>query len=464
MTTCQDVEPKESKGLDDVIINGSTWAAIWHMAWPLLLQMSSVSIASFCDVWVAGQMGSDVQAAIGICGQIWFFMILMTVALSAGTTALVSRYWGARDMEQTVKAAKQSMMFGIIFGISSALIGLIIARPLVAMLGASETVQELGWQYMRVDLLSQLPFTICWVAHSIWRAKGNTRAPMINWVLMTIVICTLDFALCIKPFQMGIQGIGCAWVTAACLGAALNFFQLRKTELAGCVSVPLLIKEGISREWFWKILKIGIPACVMDLAWVGGSFALFLIFAKTVNPTACQASWAIGFRLEEIVSCLPLYALGAAIAPIVGQNLGAKKPERAERAGWQVTWIGLGFTSLVAFVLFFGAEAIARLMSHDPAVIEYSKQYFQVVGLSQPFVALFIILFGAMQGAGYTAWPMWAGVIVLTGLRLPLAWFLTGNSFDGPMGCWIGIAASSVVLGSLAIWRYQTGAWKHVKV
>lgn len=84
------------------------------------------------------------------------------------------------------------------------------------------------------------------------------------------------------------------------------------------------------------------------------------------------------------------------------------KPERAERAGWQVTWLGLGFTSVIAFVLFFGAEFIAKLMSSDPAVVEYSKQYFQVVGISQPFVALWIILFGAMQGAGYTAWPMWS--------------------------------------------------------
>ena len=461
--TCQELESDE-KNLDDVIINGSTWAAIWHMAWPLLLQMSSVSVASFCDVWVAGQLGSDVQAAIGICGQIWFFMILLTVALSAGTTALVSRYWGARDMDMAILAAKQSMLFGLVFGVFSAAVGLLVARPLVAMLGATPAVQELGWQYMRVDLLSQFPFTICWVAHSIWRAKGNTRAPMVNWILMTIVICTLDFVLCVKPFQMGIAGIGTAWLTAGVLGAVLNFFQLRKTELADCVSIPKLFRDGVSKEWFMKILKIGIPACVMDLAWVGGSFALFLIFAKTSNPTACQASWAVGFRLEEIVSCLPLYALGAAIGPIVGQNLGALKPERAERAGWQCTWLGLGFTCVIAFVLFFGAELIAKLMSSDPAVIEYSKQYFQVVGLSQPFVALWIILFGAMQGAGYTGWPMWAGVIVLTFLRLPLAWVLTGSVYDGPMGCWIGIAASSLVLGVLSIWRFKTGVWKLVKV
>jgi Na+-driven multidrug efflux pump len=243
-----------------------------------------------------------------------------------------------------------------------------------------------------------------------------------------------------------------------------NLIFLKRTELAECASARALIKEGLSREWLLRLLKVGIPACVTDFAWVGGSFALFLVFAQTVNPTACQASWAVGFRLEEIVSCLPLYALGAAVAPIVGQNLGALKPERAERAGWQVTAIGCGFCSVIAVALFVLAEPIARLMSQDPDVIKYSTQYFQVVGLSQPFVALWIILFGAMQGAGYTTWPMWAGVIVLTLLRLPLAWYLTGRCFEGPMGCWIGIAASSIVLGILAVLRYKTGVWKLVKV
>ncbi|HMO19687.1 MAG TPA: MATE family efflux transporter, partial [Candidatus Melainabacteria bacterium] len=92
MVTCQNIDDKQ-KQIDEVIVNGSTWAAIWHMSWPLVIQMSTVSLASFSDVFIAGKLGSNVQAAIGLCGQIWFFMILITVALSAGTTALVSRFW-----------------------------------------------------------------------------------------------------------------------------------------------------------------------------------------------------------------------------------------------------------------------------------------------------------------------------------------------------------------------------------
>lgn len=463
MTTCQNLEKKKFD-LDDVIVNGSTWAAIWHMSWPLVIQMSTVSIASFCDVWIAGKMGSNVQAAIGICGQIWFFMIMLTVALSAGTTALVSRFWGARDFKTAEEAARQSMIFAFCFGTLSMIGGLIVCRPLLALLGASEEVQRLGWQYMSIDLLSQLPFTVVWITHAIWRAMGNARVPMINWAIMTTIILVLDYSFCIQPFQMGIGGIGLAWFIASLVGMTLNLIFLRKTKLAEAMTFKSMFESGLSRLWLMRLLKIGLPACVTDLAWVGGCFALFLIFAQTENPTACQAAWAVGFRLEEIVSCLPVYALSTAVATIVGQNLGAKKPDRAEKAGWQVAMVGGLFTLVVGIVLFLGAERFSSLMSSDPVVIAYTAQYFQVVGLCQPFVALWLILFGAMQGAGYTYWPMWASIVGLVLVRLPLAWFLTLKFNDGPLGCWLGVGFAAILLGILALWRYSTGVWKTQKV
>ncbi|MBX9696401.1 MAG: polysaccharide biosynthesis C-terminal domain-containing protein, partial [Cyanobacteria bacterium] len=259
MTTCENTEAKKDE-LDDIIVNGSTWAAIWHMSWPLLLQMSSVSVASFCDVWVAGKLGAGVQAAIGICGQVWFFMMMMTVALSAGTTALVSRFWGAKDMETAVLAAKHSMQFAFIFGTVSAILGLAIAKPLLYMLGASPEVQELGWEYMQVDMVSQLPFTIAWIAHAIWRAKGNARTPMMIWFLMTVIIVVLDIVFCMWPLHLGIRGIGLAWVIAAFVGTILNLYLLGRTDLKDCVDLVGLWKMGISKDWFKRLFNIGIPA------------------------------------------------------------------------------------------------------------------------------------------------------------------------------------------------------------
>ncbi len=474
MDTCQDLNEKKLNSHTDieqsdaVITQGSTWAAIWHLALPLMGQMSVIALASFCDVYVAGKMGSDVQAAIGLCGQIWFLMMLITVALSVGTNALVSRYWGAKDLPMAVQAARQAMTFGFIFGAVSAACGLLAAQPLLVLLGATPAVQKLGWDFISVDLLSQIPFTVVWVAHSIWRAKGNARVPMVNWIIMALIVVALDFILCIHPFHIGISGIGWSWVVAALVGMAINVYLLKKTELAQCVNFKLMLKEGLSKDFMWRLLKIGIPACINDLVWIGSCCAFFLIFAKTANPTACQASWAVGFRLEEIVSSLPLHAFSMAVATIVGQNLGAKQPQRAERAGWQVAAIGVGYTSVMALVLFFFGGEIAKHMSTDPLVLKYVTDYLRIVGMCQPFVALWLVLFGAMQGAGYTVFPMWMSVVCLLVLRLPLAYYLTKTYFygvqDGPLGCWISVAVSAVIIGILAIWRFKTGVWKTQKV
>ncbi|MBI5172022.1 MAG: hypothetical protein HY986_03995, partial [Candidatus Melainabacteria bacterium] len=134
------IDEKEQKlSVDEIIVSGSTLAAIWHMSWPMLVQMLIVSAASFADVWVAGKLGSDTQAAIGICNQIWFLMLLMTVALSSGSMALISRFWGARDYEQAEEAGRQSMLFAIVFGVLSTGAGLLAARPLLMLSGASAT-------------------------------------------------------------------------------------------------------------------------------------------------------------------------------------------------------------------------------------------------------------------------------------------------------------------------------------
>ncbi|HEY9791558.1 MAG TPA: MATE family efflux transporter [Candidatus Obscuribacterales bacterium] len=448
---------------DEVIIKGSTWAAIWHMSWPLFINMITIAVASFFDTYVAGRLGSSAQAAIGLCGQIWFFMVLLAVALSAGTNALVSRFWGEGDVEKTTQAARQSILFAVIFGAVSAGVGLLVCRPLLQLLGASPEVQRLGWDFLKFDLCAQLPFTLLWVTNSIFRAKGNARVPMVIMGLITLQVIVLDYCLCLGPLHVGISGIGMSWGIASILGVLLSFKLLRRSELAECLNLRLMLKET-SWEWFHRLMKIGIPACVQDLSWVGGNFVLFLIFAHTSDPTACQASWAVGLRLEETLGGFPIYALSMALGTIVGQNLGAKQPDRAERIGWQVMTLGIAINTVVALVLVLGANQLAHLMSSDPKVIVYSVQYLQVVGMCEPFVAIWLILMGAMNGAGYTRWPMWATITGLTLIRLPLSWLLTVTLGWGPIGTWTAISLTCAFVGIIFIWRFNTGVWKQQQV
>lgn len=458
------VDDTAGQRADDVITRGTTWAAIWHMSWPLLLNMCTISVASFADVWVAGKLGSDTQAAIGICGQIGFFMIMLAVALSAGTTALVSRFWGAGDFKGAVEAARYSLIFAFIFGCVSSALGLLVARPLVRMLGAAPDVEYQGWQYLKLDLLSHIPFTMLWVANSIFRAKGDARVPMITWILMTTLICALDVGLCLGPIKMGIAGIGLAWLIAGTVGILFSLYVLARSELKEALNLKGSFEKEKSKEWLMRLLRIGIPACIQDLSWVGGNFLLLIILAHTKDPTSAQAAWGVGLRVEEMIGGMPIYALSMAVGTIVGQNLGAKQPERAVKAGWHVAAIGAGFNVIVAAVLYVFAREIAATMSSDPKVIAFTVDYFRWVGLCQPFVALWLILFGAMQGAGYTRWPMIASTLILTLFRLPLAWYLSVTQNWGPTGTWVSVSISVFIVGMLAIWRFQSGVWKEQKV
>jgi len=449
---------------DEVILSGSTWKAIWQMSWPTVLYMSTISLANFVEVWVAGRLGSDVQAAIGLGGQIWFFMIMLTVALSAGTTALVSRFWGARDHQTGIEAARQSLYFACIFGLSSAVLSIVICRPLLKLLGASAAVQQLGWDYLKFDLLSHIPLTIMWVGNAIFRAKGNARVPMITMGLVSCTVGLLDLVLCFWPFHYGISAFGFSWFIASCIGVVLTLTFLRQSDIGACVDFKGFFTGGISRSWLMRIMKIGMPACIQDLSWVGGNFALFLIFAYLANPTACQAAWAISLRIEEVLSAMPVYALGTAVATIVGQNLGAKNPQRATRAGWQTAALAVAYNTVIAFIMFVFARPMAELMSTNAAVIEYSTSAFQIIGLSEPFIALEIVLIGAMQGAGYTKWPMAITVIFLFILKLPLAWFLAVQQNLGIKGVWLSMALCATCIGLLCAWRFKQGAWKAQEV
>lgn len=464
MTTDSTNKTRAGRDRDDVIISGSTLAAIWHMAWPLLLDTAALSVASFVDTWVAGKLGADSQAAISIGEQIWFFMVLLTIALSSGTSALVSRFWGARDLEAACTAARQSLLFAALLGFVSLTCGILFARPVFHLLGATKAVEDTGFLYMQVDMLSLLPATIIWIGKTILRAKGDARTPMVISIGTMTLTILLDIAFCIWPGNWDIRGIGLSWLISGCIGAMLVIYALSRTELAYALSLKKIAQEGISLSWFKRLFKIGLPASVQDLCWISSNFVLFWIFAKTGMPTACQAAFAIGSRIEHVAAAMPMYALGMSVSTIVGQNLGAKQVSRAQVAGWQATMLAFAFNSVVGLVMFFGAGEIARVMSQDANVIATAIPYLQIAAISEPFLAFQIVLFYAMQGAGYTRLPMIAEVASLLVLRLPIAYFLTIGLSYGPVGCWIGMATSVIVVGLWALWQFRSGVWKTQQV
>jgi putative MATE family efflux protein len=442
------------------IIEGPLWNVIWVLTWPIMINMCAFGIGTFVDTWVAGRLSADAQAAMAIGWQIRYFMMMFTMALEVGATALISRYFGARDRDNTIEAARQSLIWGGIFAIASVCISLPTCTGLLHLLGASPGVEQEGWEYLKFALIASIPSTLLWTTQSIFRAIGNTRTAMSTTIVGTTLVILFDFLFCFYPWHMGIGGIGISWILAGSIVFIWNVFQLAKSDMAPCLSITKSWNWSVSKDWFFRIMTIGVPGCIQEIAMIMGSFGLFSILAYTSQPAINQAAWGIGWRLEEVVIFMPMFALSTAISIIVGQNLGANQVERAAQATWKMVWVGVALNAFIAALLYLLAPNIASLMSDNTAVAKATVDYLYLIAWTEPFTIWFI-LSGAMQGAAYTRVPMYITIICYCVFRLSLAWYLTINAGLGANGTWIAMALSSVLAAVLTVMSFQQGKWKN---
>ncbi len=443
-----------------ILIKGSPWAVIWHMSWPLTLNMLALAVMNLFEGWIAGRLGADAQAAMGIGGQLWFLFMMMTLALSAGTTAVVSRFCGAGDTKSAVQAGRQALLCALVLSTGATLFGLLTSRMVLHALGASPMVEDQGVVYLNICLLSMVPYTALWITNAIFRASGDAYTPMLTMLLVFGLIMLCEFVMCIGPAQMGIRGIGLSWIVCSVVGVGLNLIRLKDSSLGGVCDWRTAWREGLSLSWAKRFLVVGVPSCLQDLALIGGSLGVFLVLSKTPQPLIAQAAWAAGWRLEETLTLMPMYGLNLAAAAIVGQNLGAGKAARAASCGWRVMALGAAVNIFVALAMLIQAPHIAALLCANDAVTSSCTDYLRIVCWTEPFFACWRILSGAMQGAGYTFVPMFATVFSFAILRISLAFLFLHLSHGDSMGIWASMAASTVVAGLIMIYFWRRGDWQ----
>lgn len=448
----------------DDILHGNLSRAIWKMLWPILAYSSTVALSTMADTWVAGQMGSQAQAAVGTGELLWFFMILIAVGLATGTTTLVSRFWGGADSKNAVLAARHALVLSVLVGAAATLSALTICRPILHYMGLSPEVSDLSWSYLQFNLVSLLPFTMTNVLNAIFRALGQSRIQMQSMILMSSLVLFFDYTLCIHPFHMGVQGIGLSWGIAGTAGLLLCLWRLKSSPLKISLSLSDFNPANMSPIWWWRLLKIGLPTCVRDLINVTASFLMLYIFTRCANPVAAMASWAVGAKLGDMIVVTLNSSLAGAVGPIAGQNIGAGNVARAEATGWTASKIGLLLAGGLSLICFVFAPQIASFMSHDPLVVEYTVSYLRIISVVQPLAAVWYCLDGVMEGVGYVALPAVLSTSIIIVLRLPLAWLLAITLLMGPSGAWLGIALTEALICLGMYLLYRAGYWKKHKV
>ncbi len=448
-------------GNDNTFVSGNITRAIWHISWPMMLIMLFNFLVGFTDIYVAGLINPEVQAAVGFVSQLYFLLIIIANAISTGSVALVSRSFGANNVPLAVSNAKQSLLFGILCAVTLTLTGLIWYREIIATAGFPSQIRGIAEQFLRIFAFALGPNYILIISNDIFRASGQVKKPLLTMLVVSTLNVIGDFVFVFGLFsfpEMGYAGIALSTALSVSAGMIINLLFFLKKHWRRIYRPPW----SFISPTILKIVNLGWPAALLQIGWNAGSIVLYNILGRLGEDSiTALAAITNGLRIEAIIF-LPAFALNMAASVLVGQNLGAGNPHRASQTGWRIAILGSVLLTVLASIIFFWAEECASFLTDDPAVLEETTRYLRINMFSEPFMALSLILGGGLQGAGDTRGSMMVIIIGMWTVRLPLA-ALLAITFDlGAAGVWCAMVISMIVQGTLMSLRFHKGHWKTI--
>jgi putative MATE family efflux protein len=442
------------------LTKGPLFRGLIIISLPIIASNLLQSVLEVVDLYFVGRLGSDAIAGVAMSTTIIFVLATFVVGLVTATTAFISRHYGAQEHDAVGLIVQHSLYIGLTFSLAISVFGLFFSKDLLLLLGANETVATLGSTYLSVLFLGIFTMIELWVVISSFQACGNSVTPMILMVGVNIVNIILNPLLIFGLAGIPAFGIaGSALATILSRGAGLVIGLLLLVRYSSHITFP---KTGnLDLQLIWRILTVAIPNSIQS-GLRSGTFLVMMAFVAAYG-TAAISGYGIAERLE-LIALMPGFAIATATAVIVGQNLGAKKPERAGEG----VKLGLIFYGAVMFAvsIFYYAFAEQLIWFFDPsgASITTGVSYFQTVAPFYVIMAVSIILSFALNGAGDTKEPMYATLLSMVMIQIPLGYFLPQYFGLGIVGIWIAIIVGIIIQASLLAMMYRNGSWKRVSL
>lgn len=439
------------------ITSGPIYSTILKLAWPVLASMFLEFALSLANYFWVGFLGTPEQDAV-TTSMIVTWTVYGTVSIIViGITALVSRAIGAKDKAQAAYVSKQGILMAIGAAIIFTLAGVLAAPYIMVFMKASPQVTELGTPYLRVFSIGIGFFYINDALGAIFRASGDTRSPMYSYVTATLLNIILDPFLIFGwgPFpKLGVTGAAVATVISVFTAFLIFLTLILKRKLEFSLSGWYRTKPDFGT--MFKMFKIGIPISMQNI--IFSCVYWFIIQIVHHYGDAAGAAMGIGNRLESL-SFLVAFGFSIAASTMVGQNLGARQPDRAAKCAWGSVKIIIIETFFVSMVFVTIPGLITSIFTSDPAVHKIARDYVFILGLSQMFMGIEIVLEGAFSGAGNTIPPM-AVSIPWSIARLPLAYFLCFVVDIGINGVWWTLTITSFFKALILFFWFRKGDWK----
>ncbi len=439
------------------ITEGPITKSLIALALPLIIGMFMEIALSMTHYFWVGKLGPTAQDAVTTSMVVIWTVVAATSVVSVGITALISRNIGAGNLERASYFVKQGLALAIIIGFLAGVVGILNAKSLLVFMKAGEQTVTLGLPYLKIFFASTILLFLLETSYAAFRASGNTKTPALIGIMVVIINLVLDplFIFGIGPFpELGVTGAGVATSIAYVIGVVTSLALIFRGKLG--YAPPRIRPLELSVSDMLKIIRIGLPMSGHQLIFMIVYWFLIIIIHKFGE--AAGAAMGIGNRMESF-SYMICHGLSLAASAMVGQNLGAKKPERAARSVWQAVVLGIIVTSVVSILFLTLSRQIASVFSDSPAVIDIAKDYLVILALSQMTMAVEIILEGSFAGAGDTVPPM---LVMIPGhlLRIPLAYYLCFDLGWGINGVWWTLTITTTLKATiLALW-FRRGRWK----
>jgi len=445
----------------DQITGGRILPAILGLSMPMLVGALLQNAQSLIDLFWVGRLGSVAVASVAMAGTILMLLYPMLMGLSTGTLALVARAVGAGRTDDAGSAAGQSLFLSVILGGLSAAVGWLVAEPLLHVMGADADVTACGATYLRICLVGSFTVYLLFIGNAALQGAGDAHTPMYVMAASNALNIVLDPLLIfgLGPFpRLGVAGAAWATVLAQAVAAALALWVL----LGGNARL-----HAHWRYWkpdlplAWRILKIGIPGSGQMLS--RSLMNVILMWIVATCGTTAVAAYGIGMRFHFII-LMPAFALGGAAATMMGQNLGAGKPDRARRSVWVASGLDALFMLLAGAALMLFARPLIGAFNGQEEVIATGARYLHVVSPFYVFAGFGIVLGRGLNGAGDTLGPMIITVLALWGLQVPLALYLSRVLAPATEGIWWAIAAAFVAQGIMMVAWFESRRWQWKRI
>ena len=435
--------------------------AIVLLSIPMILEMGMEALFALVDLYWVGHLGDAATATIGLTESLLMTTYCIAWGLAMGATAVVARRTGEKDNAGMRTAAGQSVMIALSIGVVLSVVGGIFSTQLLQLMGASSEVLAMGSDYSFIMQLSNVIIMLLFSVNAVFRGAGNASMALRSLGLANLVNIILDplLILGIGPFpELGVTGAAVATTIGRSCGVLFQLYFLFHRN------GPFALKAQHLRplrDVIMSIVKVSTGSVGQFLI----ASASWTVLVRIISTTGTEAvaGYTAAMRIV-IFTLLPAWGMANAAATLVGQNLGAKQPDRAHRSVWLCGHYNMVFMVAVAMIFWLAAEVIVPFFGNSPAANAYAVDALHIISLGYFFYGYGMVLAQAFNGAGDSLTPTWMNVVCFWCIEIPLAWLLAVHFGLGPNGAFISVAVSESALAVLSAVLFQRGTWKLMKV